>query len=696
MSPVLVDDAGRTWLLTTPSTCYALRLDGDDVPRHLHWGPRLSLAAATGLTIPPPPFVASFDGAFDGDAELPAEGGAMFGPAALQVRQDDGAGGVEWQYLDHAVDGGHLELRFRDRTYPLWITLHYQVFDDTDVIQRWVTLRSGRPVTVRRADSANLALPRRADYRVSHAAGYWSGENQVHRTTLPIGETVFTSRRGITSHQANPWLMIDAGDATETGGEVWSAALAWSGSWRIGVQRGPAARVSVSAGFGHDGLSWRLAPGEEWTTPVLAALYTPDGFGAASRTWHGYVRRHVLPYPDELRPVLYNSWEATGFELSEENQRHLAAVAAGLGVELFVVDDGWFGGRRSDGAGLGDWYPSPVPFPNGLAPLVDEVHRLGMRFGIWVEPEMVNPDSDLYRAHPDWVLHMSGRRRTELRNQLVLNFARPEVATWAHEWLDRLVRDHGIDFLKWDMNRAFTEAGWPGHEDPDRLWIDHVRNVYAVLDRLRTDHPGLRVEACSGGGGRTDLGILARTDQIWTSDNTDPADRLAIQHGFGQIYPARAMAAWVTDSPNIFTGRATPLRFRFHVAMAGALGIGANLLHWTEPERAEAAALIAEYQTVRATVQLGQLYRLAAADGTTTAAQYVRGDDVVVLAWRPGTPWGRGTQPLPLAGLDPVASYRDERTGEIHSGAVLLGAGIALDLPAGDYASVCVRLTATP
>lgn len=693
MSSILVDEASRTWLLSTPHTSYVLRVDDSDVPRHLHWGRRLGLAAALALPVPPPPFVASFDGAFDGDAELPAEGGAMFGLASLQVRFDDGAGGVEWSFVDHAIDEGHLELRFKDRTYPLWITLHYRVYEDSDVLERWVTLRSDVPVSVRRSDSANFALPRLAGYRVSHAVGFWSGENQVRRTALPVGETVFSSRRGITSHQANPWVMIDSGSATESVGEVWSAALAWSGSWRITVQHSASGRASVSGGFGHEGVGWRLRPGEEWNTPVLAGLYAPDGFGGTSRRWHAHVRTHILAHPEELRPVLYNSWEATGFAITEDNQKSLAAVAASLGVEAFVVDDGWFGGRRGDAAGLGDWYPSPVPFPRGLRPLVDEVHNLGMRFGLWVEPEMVNPDSDLYRAHPDWVLHMPGRRRTELRNQLVLNFARPDVAAWAHQWLNDLVADHAIDFLKWDMNRAFTEPGWPGHPDPDRLWIDHVHNVYAVMDALRRDHPELRIEACSGGGGRTDLGILARTDQVWTSDNTDPADRLAIQYGYTQLYPANTMSAWVTDSPNIFTARTTPLRFRFHAAMSGVLGIGANLLHWTDPERTEAATLIALYKEIRPTVQRGQQYRLSSADGTTTAMQYVHDDSVVVLAYRPTTSWGHGQAPLPLTGLDPKASYRDEHTGDVYSGSALQVRGLPLDLPGGDYASTCILLT---
>ncbi len=228
----------------------------------------------------------------------------------------------------------------------------------------------------------------------------------------------------------------------------------------------------------------------------------------------------------------------------------LARRAAAVGVELFVVDDGWFGARTSDRAGLGDWTPNPDRFPAGLKPLADRVHALGMQFGIWVEPEMVNADSDLYRAHPDWVQYQEGRKRTEFRNQLVLNLAREDVQEYLWEQLDGLLSSAPIDYVKWDFNRCFTDAGWPGEAYPQRLWVDHVRALYGLLDRLRQAHPGVAFESCSGGGGRIDLGIMSRTDQVWTSDNTDPLDRLAIQHGFSQIHPARVMAAWVTDSPN--------------------------------------------------------------------------------------------------------------------------------------------------
>ncbi|WP_410624181.1 alpha-galactosidase [Amycolatopsis sp. cmx-8-4] len=693
MSLVEHDPAHRLWLLRTPESSYAFRLDADDRPRHVHWGPPLTLAQATQVAERRNPAESSFDEPGDERLELPAEGGAFFGVAALAVRFEDGTSALEWRYAGHSSTEDSLDVRLADRHYPLELSLHYRVRGE--ILERWTTLRTtgDAEIALLRTDSASWTLPRRDGARLSRTSGAWSAEYGVLREPLPIGETTLTSRRGVSSHQVNPWVMLDAGDATETSGEVWSTALAWSGSWRITVDHTHTGRVTWTGGFGHENVSWRLKPGETWETPVFAGLYAADGFGGTSRRWHAYVREFVQPHSGELRPIVYNSWEATGWDVDERTETHLAEAAAKLGAELFVMDDGWFGARTGDAAGLGDWTANEQRFPAGLGPLVNAVHAHGMKFGLWVEPEMVNPDSDLYRAHPDWVLHMANRTRTTLRNQLVLNFARPDVADWAHEWLDRLVGEHGIDYLKWDMNRAFTEAGWPSSADPGRLWIDHVRAVYAIFDRLRADHPDLRIQGCAGGGGRTDLGILARTDEIWASDNTDAADRITIQHGYGQLYPAGTMSAWVTDSPNPTTGREAPLNFRFHVAMAGVLGLGGDLPRWSAAELDEAASLVALYKEIRPVVQHGELYRLAdPARSALTAVQYVRGGDVVVIFWRRPAEFARPVTPPRLAGLDPAARYRDQ-DGVVHHGAVLLSHGIDVALPGSGYASAVVRLT---
>ncbi|WP_055482638.1 alpha-galactosidase [Sphaerimonospora mesophila] len=675
----MIDHVGPgLWLLTTPTCGYAVRLGPDDAPCCAHWGPRLTPDQARAL----PP----------GRAELPVEGGGRFGVAGLQVRYGDAVRGVEWRHLgdhiDSGHDGGHLTIRMADRHYPLEIDLHYRVRPGDDAIERWTCLRNtgDEPITILRCDSAAWTVPPRPGYRLSHVTGEWGGEFQVRRTPLAVAETTLTSRRGHSGHHANPWVMLDAGDATEDHGEVWSAALAWSGSWRITVEHDHDGHAGWSGGFGHDGVTRRLGPGESLETPVFTGVYSAEGFGGISHRWHDHIRRHVLPSPGRIRPVIYNSWEAVGFDVTQARQMELAELAADIGVELFVVDDGWFGGRpgafsgrTGETAGLGDWWPDPERFPGGLTPLIDHVTALGMKFGLWVEPESVNPDSELHRTRPEWVLRQRNRRTTEVRDQLLLDFSRSDVAKWAHEWLDDLVTRNDIAFLKWDMNRPVTEAG-------DDVWIPFVRNVYAVIDRLRADHPHLMIEGCASGGGRTDLGMLARTDQIWASDNTDPAQRIAVQHGYGQIYPACTMGAWVTDSPNAITSGRAPLDFRFHVAMAGALGIGGDLPRWDADDLRQAKELVARYKEIRPVVHDGRLDRLG-----DWAVQYTLGPRVVVLSWRPTT-LIRVTAPVRLKGLDPGGRYRDEDTGEVHHGALLMSHGLPRPWPF-DATSELRRLT---
>ncbi|WP_019069678.1 alpha-galactosidase [Streptomyces hokutonensis] len=680
---------GRTWVLSGPTSSYAVHLTERDELLHLHWGPRIALADAEELAARPLPGGASFEAPLDGHEEYPVEGGPRFVRPALSVRTPERRG-TEWTFDRYDTDGDELRLRFRDA--GLTITLHYRTRGD--VVERWTVLdnEGAEPLELLRADSATWTLPDREEWQLSHVHGRWAAESRLVRSPLTYGEKVIGSRRGHTGHQYLPWVALDT-DATEERGEVYGCALGWSGSWRIAVAQLPDARVQITGGAGYDesGLLI-LAAGESFTTPLFAALWSDAGFGGASRTWHAYQRTYVIPDADKDRPVLYNSWEATQFDISEEQQEVLAQRAAAAGVELFVVDDGWFGARTSDRAGLGDWTPNPDRFPAGLKPLADRVHSLGMQFGIWVEPEMINPDSDLYRAHPDWVQYQEGRKRTEFRNQLVLNLAREDVQEYLWEQLDGLLSSAPIDYVKWDFNRCFTDAGWPGDAYPQRLWVDHVRALYALLDRLREAHPGVAFESCSGGGGRIDLGILSRTDQVWTSDNTDPLDRLAIQHGFSQIHPARVMAAWVTDSPNTqLNDRVSSLRFRFVSAMAGVLGVGGDLSEWTEEELAEAREWIALYKEIRPLVQRGDLHRLRPPTGGLSAVQYTRGDESVVLALLQAQHYGEPVPALRLRGLDPTASYECLETGEVHRGAVLLHHGLRTGLR-GDLDATVLRL----
>ncbi|MFD4560611.1 alpha-galactosidase [Streptomyces sp. NPDC058469] len=684
-----IAENGRTWVLSGPTSSYAVHLTEDDELLHLHWGPAIALADAEELAARPLPVGSSFESPLDGREEYPVEGGPRFARPALSVRTPERRG-TEWTFERYDTEGDELRLRFRDT--GLAITLHYRTRGD--VVERWTSLDNDgdEALELLRADSAVWTLPEREGWQLSQLHGRWAAESRLVRSELTYGEKVIGSRRGHTGHQHLPWVALDT-DATEERGEVYGCALGWSGSWRIAVAQLPDARVQITGGAGYDDSGLLLLEaGESFTTPVFAGLWSDAGFGGASRTWHTYQRTYVIPDADQDRPVLYNSWEATQFDISEEQQEVLAQRAAAAGVELFVVDDGWFGKRTSDRAGLGDWTPNPDRFPAGLKPLADRVHALGMQFGIWVEPEMVNADSDLYRAHPDWVQYQEGRKRTEFRNQLVLNLAREDVQEYLWEQLDGLLSSAPIDYVKWDFNRCFTDAGWPGDAYPQRLWVDHVRALYALFDRLRAAHPGVAFESCSGGGGRIDLGIMSRTDQVWTSDNTDPLDRLAIQHGFSQIHPARVMAAWVTDSPNTqLNGRVSSLRFRFVSAMAGVLGVGGDLSEWTEEELAEARQWVDLYKEIRPLVQHGDLHRLRPPRGGLSAVQYVRGDETVVLALLQAQHYGEPVPALRLRGLDPTASYECLETGEVHRGAVLLHHGLRTGLR-GDLDATVLRL----
>ncbi|GLL08226.1 alpha-galactosidase [Dactylosporangium matsuzakiense] len=689
MSLVRLDHAGRLWALNTPHSTYvigvAVAAGTDEVAvLQQYWGASLTPSAAReAAAMPAGPGNSSGAGrhetSFSRPAEieelLPVDGGLRWGVPALQVTVDR-VRSLELRFVrvDPVCedDADRLDITLEDRAFPIEVVLHTRVYTDSDVIARWVTLRHRATretaVKVSRLDSGSWFVPDAEDYRYRAVCGAWAEEGQLQQGRLPVGELTFTSRQGITGHHANPWIMIGGPDVGEEHGEVWSVALAWSGSWRMTTTRRPEGGTAVTAGFGHEGVRWTLPAGAELVTPMILGRYGADGFGGTSRGWHDHVRRRILPAGDEDRPVLYNSWEATGFEVTAPEQLSLARRAAALGAELFVVDDGWFGRRDDEHSSLGDWWPHRKRFPDGLRGLFDGVRALGMGAGLWVEPEAVSPDSDLYRVHPDWVLHLENRRRDRKRDQLVLNFARAEVRDWALEWLDRLVADLRLDYLKWDMNRPFTQAGWPDSgRSHDCVWIEHTRHIFHTMAALRDRHPGLRLEACAGGGGRLDLGILHYTDQAWPSDNTDPVDRQTTQHGVSQLYPANVMSTWVTDSPNANTGRSTPLRYRFHVAMAGVLGIGADLSRWSPEELEEAGAMVEQYKAVRRTIQHGRQYRLGGRPGVERSGlQYVLDDQVVVLVYNPRGNAKSGPRWLRLIGLDPDALYEVAAGGDPH------------------------------
>jgi len=589
-----------------------------------------------------------------------------------------------------------LAVRLKDEAYAFEAVLFYRLTPEHDILERWVEIRNGtaKPVRIERLDFASVVVPN-GTTTLTYPAGQWGREFLPTTRDLTQGLFVLEQRGLNTGHFHNPFFLLHAPHAaTEESGTVWFGALAYSGNWNLRFDYRQTTSVRVSGGYGQTDFTIDLNPGETHRTPAMVLGCCGEGTGGASRRLHRFTRERVLPGygSNEFRPVLYNSWEATYFDVTLENQTALARKAASVGIELFCVDDGWFKGRSDDRAGLGDWTPAPERFPHGLKPLSAEVKRLGMKFGLWVEPEMINPNSDLYRAHPDWVLHQPGRTRRESRSQYILDFGRPEVVAYLFDALDRLVREAGVDFFKWDMNRYVMDTGSVAERG---IWRAHVEGLYSLMDRLRKNHPRLAIQSCSGGGGRIDLGILARCDQAWASDNTDAHDRTRIQDGFSLAYPARAMECWVTHEKNHQTGRITSLDIRFDAAMRGTLGIGTSLDRLTDDELAVYRRKISFYKQLRPIVQEGDLYRLAVAARVGASTWLFVSPDRTKAAYSTVVlehPIGVYRAPAVLRGLKSNAVYRitDEHEKELgrYSGAQLMSLGLPGDTSSGGMGCV--------
>jgi alpha-galactosidase len=693
----------RGWVLETRNAAYALGVNAAGLLAHRYWGPRLP-RPDDYPPAPNPGEWASFNGpAHLTPEEYPGAEDRKYSEPCLMLSFADGVRGTLLRLAHAEVRPGatpELRLTLRDAAYPLEVTLIYRAHERYDLIERGVEIANlgAEPVALSRVWTAQWHLPPGEGYRLSHLAGRYFQETELRREPLTVGVKRLESRRITSSHSHTPWFAVDRGGADEDQGEVWFGALEWSGNWALAAEVTGYSSTRVSIGLNDWDFAWTLVSGERFAAPPAYGGYSAGGFGASSRLMHDFIRDTVLPHGRAPHKVLYNSWEVTYFDVDEASQAEIAELAAEMGVELFVMDDGWFHGRNSDRAGLGDWWPDARKFPRGLGPLIERVNGLGMEFGLWVEPEMVNPDSELYRAHPDWAIHFPTRPRTEGRNQLILNLGRRDVQDYLIERLDALLGAHNIAFVKWDMNRNVSEPGWPGAPGEQReLWVRYVHGLYRVWGTLRERHPRVVFQSCSGGGGRADLGILRLADQIWLSDNTVPTFRLPMQEGFSQLFPAATMEAWVTD----MGGPALPLELRFHVSMAGVLGVGGHLGRWGAERRAEAARLIAQYKAVRHIVQDGDLFRLrSAADSPFSALQYVSKDrsEGVLLAFRTHMllpPHGHGLWPqlpqLYLRGLEPEARYAVEGFAEPRSGLAWMRAGLRLELE--DMQSTLRRIT---
>ncbi|MFF1809698.1 alpha-galactosidase [Streptomyces sp. NPDC058251] len=693
------------WLLRTDTTTYAVTLGGDGRWAELAaWGPH-------GAEVGPSPmdwsrrthFITPADAA---PAEYIPYGLRPFTGADLVASRPGGDRGSWWHFTGATQDGDRaLRLEFTDDVLGLRTTLRYETVPGTDVVLRWteLTCTGESDVRLERFDSAAVNVPVQGGARLTYLAGQWSQEFQLKHVELERGRFEMESTQGSAGHAYHPWLAVqDAAAPAEGATPTYGIALEWSGNWRISADAEPGGAVRVRAGrVPHEG-AVRLAPGATLLTPRLACAFSPDGLDGLARVWHRYERHLTGERIDRPRKVLYNSWEATGFDVDAAGQLELAKTAAELGAELFVVDDGWFTGRPDDTGGLGDWDPDLAEFPGGFDRFVEDVRALGMDFGLWVEPEGISPRSRLYAEHPEWVYRTEGRPATLVRNQLLLDLGREDVQDFVIGTLDRLLGSYAISYLKWDMNRPPTERGRPGHPagaDPERQDLDagHVAGYLRVLDHLRTAHPHVTVEGCAGGGARVEHATVARTDVMWPSDNTAPMDRLRIQYGYLHAHAPHTMSSWVTDAPGVFDPRPRSLAFRFVNSIAGVLGIGANIRHWTPRQRAEATEWIARYKEIRDIVHHGEVSLLGSPDDPTCGIQYEEpgGARLVVTAWNTGPLDGAPLVPgraarLRLRGLRPDAVYTDTATGTRYGGAYLIHSGLPFAWTAGHDAELTV------
>lgn len=675
------------WILETQNTAYAFGLNAAGHLTHRYWGVKLPRPEDYPQAVLPDSEVSFVNPPHLTREEFPPSGGLRYSEPALKVSSDQGIRDTVLSFVDTHLNGHILEVILQDDLTGLQLTLHYRIHERADLIERRVTFANTgtQTLTLERAFSALWHLPEGETYCLTHLSGQWLDEFRIQRDTLTEGTKVLESRTLTTSHMHHPYFAVDAAEhpASETQGEVWFGLLAWSGNFKLLAERTSAHQTRIGIGLNDWDFAWTLNPGTSFETPASVAGYTDQGFGTASRNLHDYVRGQ-LPHQNLTRKVLYNSWEATTFDVTVEGQSALAEVAAQMGIELFVMDDGWFHGRHHDTAALGDWWPDEDKFPGGLQPLIEKVKGLGMDFGLWVEPEMVNANSDLYRRHPDWVYHFEGRKRNEARNQLILNLGREDVQDHLIALLDHLLTEHDISFIKWDFNRYVSEPGWPEFQgNAKEVWVRHVHGLYRVWNTLRERHPGVVWQTCSGGGGRVDVGMLRMADQAWISDCTDPAARLQIQEGYSLVYPASTMEAWATDwGKDRFS-----LAFRFHVAMCGVLGIGGHILHWTEEERSEAAKLIQQYKDIRHIIHEGDLFRLRSpSDHAVSAVQYVSKDQQESVLFGFRTHVSRYYQPsavVHVQGLDPQALYQSG--DEVRSGLAWMRRGVELQL--GEFQS---------
>ena len=724
MRMIRFDEKNKVFLLNTEHTSYGIALTDDRYVCHLYYGSRLEETDLRYLLREDEgPFTPSSNkretGSFLDSApmEYPESGMGDYRESALRIRSAAGYRASELVYEGYEImegkpqlEGlpatwgadsacGTLKIYCRDQLLGMKVTLLYSVFQDSDALTRSAIIENEgkEPFYIEKALSACLDMDDRG-FEVMGLFGSWARERRIQRIPLGYGRQNIASFRGESSHQEHPFLALVTPETTQDTGEVYAMNFVYSGNFIAQAEKSQFDSVRMTMGIHPEGFTWKLEPGESFTAPEVVLVYSSEGLGKMTRTFHDLYRNHLIrsPWLHRKRPILINNWEATYFDFDEKKLLEIAEDASELGIEMLVMDDGWFGKRSNDDSSLGDWRVNEEKIRGGLNSLVENVKKLGMKFGIWIEPEMISPDSELYRQHPDWALQVPGRDITQSRAQYVLDLSREEVADGVYEMIAEVLHSADISYVKWDMNRQLATMGsyaWPADRQGE-LYHRYMLGVYRMQERLLADFPDLLLENCSGGGARFDAGMLYYSPQIWCSDDTDAVERLSIQEGTALIYPVSAMGAHVSVCPNHTVGRVTPFVTRGHVALSGTFGYELDITKLTDEEKAIVKAQTAEYHKYNDLIREGDYYRMESYTENKDRDSWMivskEKDRALVFCVQVLSGANRKSRFLRLKGLDPDRRYVAD--GREYQGSTLMRAGLRIPAESGDFKSRLIEI----
>ena len=718
---IIYNQDNNTFILNSNNTSYILKVLDSGHLAHLYWGRRLR---STNLDYVIRSrnwgsFLANTDNKenFMLEAipqEYPGYGATDLRSPAVELQFSDGTSATDFRYVSHKIYEGKnkleglpatytendeeattLEIVLKDTLKPVEIVLTYSIFKEFDAITRNVKVRNmgQEDIKILRVLSANVDF-NDDNFDMIQLSGSWARERHFVRQPLRSGSQSIESRRGASSHAQNPFMALARKDTTETKGDIYGFSFVYSGNFLANVEVDMFYNSRAQIGINPFDFSWLLKENEEFQSPEAVLVYSPNGVTGMSHIYHNLYGKRLArgEHRDKVRPILINNWEATYFDFNETSIKNIAKEASNLGMELFVLDDGWFGKRNNDDCSLGDWFVNEDKIKGGLGKLSKEINDMGLQFGLWFEPEMVCPVSEVYEKHPDWCIHIPGRTRSEARMQLILDLSRDDVCDYIIETLSKVLSSASISYVKWDMNRNMTEIG-SAKLPPERqreLPHRYMLGLYRIMEELTTAFPHILFESCSGGGGRFDPGMLHYMPQTWTSDNTDAIERLKIQYGTSLVYPNVSMGCHVSAIPNHQVHRMTPLNTRGVVAMSGNFGYELDITKLSDEEKEMIKEQIKNYKEIRETIQFGDYYRLSSPfESNDVAWMFVSKDkkEVVVSFVRQSALPHPKFESLKLVGLEEDASYEVVGEDSVFGGDELMYVGLNVPELVGDYAA---------